>query len=468
MTLKNYKRENSNCLGQRSWILTDLNGNTVDPFTVFVERNSDYAYATRKRYAEVVSRFMDYLCEAKIFGKASVSIRYLNRIVEAYTKFLRDGSKGTLTALDSRKSEDDQWLRKVAFELNWKATSAKSFDNTIAAINRFLQCAESVSREEYERADYLGLAHNGTYQALFKALDGNTTLSKFEVARMRVNSMLGGVAKYSSKNIKRPKRLRNNESNVQIDRKYLDFPTEWLMKLVDAATSWRDKALWLLLAASGIRTSEARNLRIEDIDFDQQKVYVLDPLGRRVEISSAMQNETRFKGRQMAETYLFPPLRQEFFKALEQYLKHEFVATSKPGEPRYLFQYVDSIHRGQPLINASDTAMAKSFKKAVKKAQVPLRIDGFDWTLHSLRHLYGVYMINDYPVSIEKQIYGLNLVEVQMLMGHASVKSTKHYARTKKDRLMRKLQESDEALLNISEDEIRRLPTNIRRLDQDK
>jgi integrase len=449
MSLKNYKREKINHLGQQTWCLKDLTGNQVEVFTVFVEKNLDLAYTTQKRYAEVASRFIDYLCEAKIFALQAVSIKQLNRVIEAYPRFVRDGSSGTLAALDRNKSEDDQWLRDVALALQWKPASANTFDNTLAAVNRLLISAEMVGREEYERADFLGLKHDGTYKTLIQSLDGSTTLSSREINRMRVNSMLGSVAKYSSKKICRPKRLRITKSPQQVDRRYLDFPIGLIYQLIDAARTWRDKALWLLLAASGIRTSEARNILIEDIDFINQKIYINDPNTRRIGISTAMRNENRFKGRQMAETYLFPPLRKFFFEALEQYLKKEFIAISKPGQPKYLFQYMDSIHRGEPLVKSSDAAMSKCFKKAVIEAQIPLREDGKEWTLHSLRHLYGVYMLNDYPVDVKKGSYGLDLVEVQMLMGHASIKSTKHYARTKKDRLIKKLRESDESILGV-------------------
>ena len=52
-------------------------------------------------------------------------------------------------------------------------------------------------------------------------------------------------------------------------------------------------------------------------------------------------------------------------------------------------------------------------------------------------------MLNDFPVDKKRGIYGLSLSEVQMLMGHASITSTKHYARTKRRNLEDKLEASD-------------------------
>src|SRR3977135_238476 len=77
------------------------------------------------------------------------------------------------------------------------------------------------------------------------------------------------------------------------------------------------------------------NLLVDDIDFEEQQVWVLDPSGRRYAPPASLQQQPRFKGRAIATTYLFPPLRQAFFKALEQYFKHEYVPCSRPGQSRY-------------------------------------------------------------------------------------------------------------------------------------
>ncbi|KKL27833.1 hypothetical protein LCGC14_2381190, partial [marine sediment metagenome] len=57
-----------------------------------------------------------------------------------------------------------------------------------------------------------------------------------------------------------------------------------------------------------------------------------------------------------------------------------------------------------------------------------LKLTGLDnrTTPHSLRHFYGVFMLNFIPV---EGGYGLRLPEVQKLMGHEDSSSTAHYAR---------------------------------------
>lgn len=461
--LKNVVRVELRRHGQRTWELHSLDAEPVHAFSVFCDKNRDYSERTQKRYAEAVSRFLDYLFEAGVFGHEPVTARYLNSVIDAYPLLLRDGSEVTVARVTRRMDHapEDTWLAEVATALQWRPMKPASFSNTLAAVNRFLALSESLSLEAYEHARVLGVDHRGRHERLIKALEGVVAVSDREVAQIRQNSMLGSVAKFVPRGIQRPRRLKVSTRSVQSDQRNRDFPLAYVDALVNAAHSWRDKALWLLLAASGIRTSEARNLLVEDIDFEEQQVWVLDPSGRRYAPPASVQQQPRFKGRVIATTYLFPPLRQAFFRALEQYFNREYVPCSRSGQPRYLFQYIEPSRRGQPLVNASDAAMAKSFKAAVKAAGVPLPPSGDGWTPHSLRHLYGVYMLNDYPLAPERGKFGLELVEVQMLMGHASIRSTQVYARSKHHRLLAKLKASDDVLLSLAPEETELLPLGV-------
>lgn len=460
LALKNLIRQPTSRFGRDTWLLQTLSGEPVEAFTSFCEHNSDYPLATRKRYAEVVGRFLDYLFEVGVFSAEGVTARRLNDAIDAYPQFLRDGSEGLIKRIESRgPTTADEWLIQVARSLSWTRLRPNSLSNTLAAVNRFLSLSENLARQELERARLLGLEHVDSPTRLIKALDGNVTIPVREVTRMRQNSLLGSVAKFNSKGIRRPKRLALAGTKQQDDRRERDFPITHLQDVVSAARCWRDRALWLLLAASGIRSSEARNLLLQDIDFERQQVYVVDPSNRRFRLPASMQDEPRFKGRSIAVTYLFPPLRQQFFLALKRYLEEEFVPAYQPGQPQFLFQYVEPRRRGQPLVNASDTAINKPFRAAVDRANVPLPGDDEHWTLHSLRHLYGVYMLNDYPLAPGR--FGLPLTDIQMLMGHKSIRTTEKYARPKATRLMAKLQASDESLLGLDPGERLLLPSGV-------
>lgn len=454
--LNNVVREKHVRNGQETWKLTTHSGEPVLAFNYFCEKNAGYSYRTQKRYAEVASRFIDYLCEAQVFEK-TVRPGTVNAVVEAFTTLLRDGS--AVTALRIRKSQcDDLWLADVAERLDWLPLAPKSFSNTIAAVNRFLRLSESLAREAGERAALLGIDFGMGQQALINALEGAATLSRQEIAAMKQHSMFGNVAKFAPKGLQRARGITAPGTSSATARRVLDFPRHSLPALVDAADSWRDKSFWLLLAAAGIRTSEALNLQLDDVDMEAQKIYVFDPNGRRGALGENNQSRLRFKGREMADTYLIPELRRDLFYALQQYLRMEFVPCNNLGEPAYLFQYVEPGRRGQPYVDASHAALGQSFKRAVRAAGIPVPKEGKDWVLHSLRHMYGVYMLNDFPVDHQLGQFGLPLIDVQMMMGHASIRTTAHYARSKQRRLEAKLAASDQAMLGLSEEELKALP----------
>lgn len=395
-----------------------------------------------------------------MFGERAATATRLNQVIEAYPRLLRDGSTGLAARIRARgPSSDDDWLLAVAEALKWKRLKSQS--NTLAAVNRFLSLSETLAQEESERAAAMGVQGADSPASLIKGLDGHTTLTPHEVARMRQATLLGGVAKYAGKGIRRAKRLPSLDREVQEDLRNRDFPLAQIPALLNAANSWRDKALWLLLAASGIRCSEALNLLLADIDFDRQQVFVLDPQGRRFPLPDALQRESRFKGRTVAMTYLFPPLRQQFFEALRHYLENEFVPLYVPGHSQYLFQYIEPKLRGRPLVNASDAAMNKPIKAAATRAGIPGPIPGHQWTLHSLRHLYGVFMLNDYPIAPSQGRFGIPLTDVQMLMGHKSIRTTAKYARPKVARLVAKLQASDQEMLGLTHSERELLPSHV-------
>lgn len=461
-SLKNFTRRKTEKLGETTWELHDEHGVSVEAFSYFCKKNNDYAFATKKRYAEVVAAFLDYLTEAKAFGVSSAPTKqYLNAVIDAYPVLLRDGSEDLCRRVSAslKKNPEDKWLADVSHALNRKPLAPASFSNSIAAINRFLRLSESLATEAFELATIRGLDHSNTFPSLIAALSGAETVSASEKRNMRMNSVLGSVLRFRQEGLTRPRRLINPSEPIPMESRNRDFPLDYVFPLADAASSSRDKALWLLLAASGIRISEALNLRWSDIETGSQKVYVLDPKAKRLggDLSAGVQQ--RFKGRETSMTYLIQPFREAFFVALEQYFKNEYVMPRAGTRNDYVFQYVESSSRGKPYVLASDAAFNKSFRAACDRASVPAP-GGHKkyWTLHSLRHLYGVYMVNDLPVNPEKNHFGLNMAEVQVLMGHKSIRSTQIYARKKRRSIERILSRADKHILGLDEGQFLAIP----------
>lgn len=438
-----------------SWEVLDLSGTPIPACALFIQKLEGYAFATRKRYVEAMCRFVDYLYETGLLGSFRDSDelptrRRVNEAMDAYVPLLLRGSAATqkiLTALPDASQQT--WLLTAVRNLQIQPCKRTSLDNTLAAVNRFLRLSENLAQEARDLAEQHGIELPSQYSPLINAVSGFTKLTSAQRAFIQSSSMLGGVVRMHGE-IRRPAGLQRRASSVQSDQMVLDFPVAYMPALLEAATCWRDKALWLLLLASGIRRSEALNLRWSDISYERRCVYVLDPNNRRYGRFTTPEDRVRFKGRTMSWTYLWEPWRSRFFEALEEYRKREWRVPSDGKDFVFQIRKVQDGQVGVPLLYASDAALNQSFKTAVKRARIPVpgQVDGESWTPHSLRHAYGVYMLNYIPVA--PGVFGFPETDVQALLGHESIVSTRRYARREKDVLRAKLEYADQMALGYS------------------
>ena len=138
----------------------------------------------------------------------------------------------------------------------------------------------------------------------------------------------------------------------------------------------RDKILFQLIYAGGLRVSEAVGLKMDDIDFTQGSLTVVG------------------KGDKERRIYLKPFV----LKQLQQY-------STENGLDGYLFP-----GRGHGHITARNAQMR--FKEYVRKAGLPEHVSP-----HSLRHSIAVhYLVGGAPITF-----------VQSLLGHASLATTGIY-----------------------------------------
>ncbi len=401
-------------------------------FRRFVEEQGNRA-TSLKRYVEAAARFVDFLIECEVFGRPARP-EDIAEALAAYPIFLRDGP-------DTNRVEFPT-LGNYAREIGFAGLAPASFRPVLTGVNHFMALARnealkavSALGEASVPVDWLDL------RTTFSAIEGVERLSRFERERLK-QSMLGGNIRIDTR-LERPKRLRSpagKRAPVRIENR--DFPLDRLADLLGAARSHRDRALWSLLAGGGLRLHEALNLRLRDIDCSGGTVRVVDPDLLRFGREMTQIDQLRFKGRVTSEVFLYEPLRTVFWEALGSYLRHEYVGVSD-DEDDFLFQKLDTRGGTQPLVRASDTAHQKQFKRAVVRAGVPGPEEAPEhvWTLHSLRHSYGVYMLNHIPVPGGP---GLRLTEVQMLMGHKDIASTQIYARHERHIVRARVEAADE------------------------
>lgn len=449
-----------NRLGAKTWDLLDPFGEPVAAFREFCKRIEGLAFASRKRYAEVVAALIDYLFQAAVFGPTGDELptpEYVNEVLDAYPRLLVLGSEELVRRIRANPNDetDETWLIDIAVALRRRPYKAASLSNTLSAINKFLRLSESLAVNAREAAKRRGISFAiEDYEPLIQAVRGSQAFTSFERKSISQNSMLGGVIRHRNEPLTRPRGLSvAEELSGPITRPVKDFPLDQVQALVDAATCWRDRALWLLLIASGIRQSEARNLIWADVVWEDRAVYVDDPRYLRMGRMMTDGEKLRFKGRTVSWTYMFEPFRTMFFEALLEYKRHEYILPAEGSlENDFVFQVLQSTRRGQPLQSATDTALIGSLHRAIRRAGIPAHhtCPGDPWDLHSFRHAYGMYMLNEALLTEDDgTVRHLTEAEVQVLMGHVDINSTRKYARRRDAALKRRLEATDKLLLRI-------------------
>lgn len=143
---------------------------------------------------------------------------------------------------------------------------------------------------------------------------------------------------------------------------------------------------WKLMANTGMRRTEAKQLRQEHINFKRRELAV---------VSSAAARTKSGRWRQI-------PLSDNALAAARALIKK-------------------NARTGYVLPRITNESLSRAFLKDVARL-------GLGGSLHSLRHSYGAHLV----------MAGVPLRSVQVLMGHASFRTTERYAHVGKDHLRQK------------------------------
>lgn len=164
-------------------------------------------------------------------------------------------------------------------------------------------------------------------------------------------------------------------------RKMKDVLTkEELSTFFNACDNYMYKTIFMLIYGSGLRISEALNLRIEDIDSRKMRIFVR-------------------KGKGEKERYTVLP--QTSLEMLRKYYQ-----MYKPKHPEgYLFLN----REGNPLTVERTRVF---FRRYRRKAKIDEK-----FVVHSLRHSFATDLIER----------GATILEVKELMGHSNIRSTMEY-----------------------------------------
>ncbi|MDY0191650.1 MAG: integron integrase [Desulfuromonas sp.] len=174
-----------------------------------------------------------------------------------------------------------------------------------------------------------------------------------------------------------------------------------------------------LLYGAGLRLTECMRLRIQDVDFGQNRLYVraskgdkdrvsllpqgvMDELARHIERVKILHQQDLTDG--FGSVYLPEALARKYPNAEKELAwQYVFPARSRSIDPR------SGVMRRH---HVSESGLQKAVKTAVRKAGIPKRA-----SCHTLRHSFATHLLEN----------GTNIRMVQELMGHSDVKTTEIY-----------------------------------------
>jgi integrase/recombinase XerC len=199
-----------------------------------------------------------------------------------------------------------------------------------------------------------------------------------------INTFLDGLPGGPSALAPKP---RNSKGGAEKSLSKSDKQTE---KLVPR----RDRAIFELLYASGLRVSELVGLSLGDMDKTGQMLRVLGKGRKERVVPYGAKAQTAFED--------YWPIRHEIL-----------AAATKPDAEAVFVNW-----RGRRLTDRSVRYIVKKYCKLAK----------VDWDLHphSLRHAFATHLLND----------GADLRAIQELLGHVSLSTTQRYTQASIQQLM--------------------------------
>ena len=240
----------------------------------------------------------------------------------------------------------------------------------------YLRAVKEFAQHYNQPPDQLGPEHIRQYQAhllTVKKLDANTVSQHLAALRFFYNKTLQrNWSVEQTPYPKRPIRLPDILSRDEIQR------------LIDSADSPLHRLLLLTLYATGMRREELVQLKVEDVDSARMLIHI-----------------HQGKGKQDRDVMLSPVLLEE----LRQYWRR---MNHKPKT--YLFPGGGRAHATD--IPMSAKTVFHAVKNAARRAGLKKHVHP-----HTLRHCFATHLLEA----------GTDLRTIQLLLGHADLKTTSRY-----------------------------------------
>ena len=290
------------------------------------------------------------------------------------------------------------WL--FPFTANFKEELCKVFDighsDSTAAVR--IKCKSSTPKEYHEQLERRRYSPNTvqTYLSLFEQFLnyfpdtppeklGNEEVMIFQtylvkekkVSTSSQNQYINAIKFYFEKVLGREKGYYHIERPIKEFKLPKVLTEKEVAAILNSVHNLKHKAMLLLVYSSGLRAGELINLRINDIDGEQMRLFVRGGKGKKDRVTI---------------------LSQKALEVLRKYFKEY-----RPKE--YLFE-------GQNSGKYSSTSLRKVFERALVNSKIKKKV-----TLHSLRHSFATHLLEQ----------GVDIRYIQVLLGHNSSKTTEVY-----------------------------------------
>ncbi|MDN4547000.1 site-specific integrase [Pseudomonas sp. C32] len=376
-----------------------------------------------EQYTYNLGKFFDFCYETGVMGATPLDEEAAQKTINLYYDFLTKGSESK-----------DYVIRKAALALKRNPISSNSANTYIAPVNKFLHISQAKLKDSarllqiltgnnsFANIKALPVLEDRTRTAAEMAQISNSTLKFGRLSETYNNLAAGGIpgGKIAHNNL--PKH----------------FPVEKILLLLNGIKDPMHRCCAALMASGGIRQSELWPVRLKDIDENARTVQIEDPNFHRNPGAAKSHIKMPFKGRLTAAVILFEPFKSIFFEALIEYLQVRPTTDSE-----YLFVSDKKETYGMPLLtcqkaNTTNKQLNRSLKKTQKKHwpdSPPEEI----YASHSLRHFYGTWARNFIYIP-GRPALGLDLAEIQIIMGHKDIKSTEVYAKLSEENLIAEIE----------------------------
>ncbi|EOK5918632.1 tyrosine-type recombinase/integrase [Vibrio parahaemolyticus] len=420
--MKNFVCIKSDVISQGMILLNIDTSEEYRPFEEYVDLLIDdkgYSNNTVEQYSGHVSRFLDFLYELRVVSTELKTTIEPYKVFRLYEDYLLQGT-----------NSEYEVIRQVAENIGkTNRTSHKSISEGIeASLSLFMS---------------MRLFNDSNDDSFLRQITQERDPNYVELSKMVRNSWLAATmrlkrkGKTSVKLFRRSTRRANRasikvETQEKIDKSFpinrsVDFFSQASINSATRFTKVRDFLLYSLLAATGIRTSEALQITIDDIDWNNRSINVVSPFTRKnVGLTPKEESKLFDKGRATSMTFMIQPFASIFWSILNIYMSKHYKSNVSH---RFIFQKIN----GRPYFSADRKTRSDAFKKHISKFDKSL----MHLSLHGFRLTYAFYTLNYLPIVDENGNptgnQGLPITYVKILLGHQNLSSTEVYAKEDTD-----------------------------------